>query len=799
MSATVTPKVGRNEPCLCGSGKKYKKCCALALVATPKDALASTPAPAAAPLDPGPLLALLRARRHRELESSALRLLETQGRNGMLWKLLAAALFGQGKDHLAALERAAQLLPDDPEAHTNFGNALRARGRLEEAAARHRRAIDLKPDYAEAHNNLGSVLKDLGRPEDAAKSFKRALALKADFPMAHDNLGIVLLQLGRAAEAVAAHRRALALAPDFANAHANLGNALRSLGQIEEAAASYRRAVMMQPEHAEALLQLGNVQLALGRLELAVTTYQRLLQLRPDLAEAHSNLGNALRDLGRSAAAIDSYQAALALQPGHAEVHNNLGNALLDSGQIEGAVQSYRRALELEPDYAKAHSNLGSALRELGRLEEARDSLQRALALQPESAEMLTNVAIVQRLQGDTAGAESNLRRSLQLNPAAPATICGLAELAADNGRFTEAEDLYRQAFASNPDSAAAWAGIAALRKMTAADADWLSQAERLAEQPARPREAAQLRFALGKYFDDVKDYDKAFGNYHRANETVKTYRPPHDRAQLSQTFEFIARLYDDEFVEQARAQIDTGARPIFVLGMPRSGTSLAEQILASHPKVFGAGELSFWKTASLEVGNATLQDGPSAALSARLAQDYSRTLAALAPGHVHVVDKMPANFAHLGMIHAAFPGARIIHMRRNPIDTCLSIYFQNLHVAHSYSNDLDDLAHYYEEYRRLMLHWQRVLPRDTILEVPYEALVADQESWSRRMVDFAGLEWDEACLDFHRTSRSVSTFSRWQVRQKISKSSVERWRNYEQFVGPLLHLLPIEQPALRT
>jgi hypothetical protein len=206
---------------------------------------------------------------------------------------------------------------------------------------------------------------------------------------------------------------------------------------------------------------------------------------------------------------------------------------------------------------------------------------------------------------------------------------------------------------------------------------------------------------------------------------------------------------------------------------------------------VFGAGELSYWKTASFEMGRRSLENGPSATLSAEFAANYLELLSTLAPGHAHVVDKMPANFAHLGMIHAALPESRIIHMRRDPIDTCLSIYFQNFHIAHSYANDLGDLAHYYDEYLRLMQHWHTVLPPGAILDVPYEALVDDPETWSRRMVEFAGLSWHEACLNFHETARSVSTFSKWQVRQKINRRSVQRWRNYAEFVGPLRRLSP--------
>jgi tetratricopeptide (TPR) repeat protein len=769
------------------------KCCGAealpAAGAAPVAAAARNDSRAAAPPDLAPALALLRSGRHAELEARVRDLLERHPDAGVLWKLLGAALHAQGKDHLPALEAAARLLADEPESHTNLGNALRARGRLEEAAARHRRAIELNGDYAQAHANLGAVLRDLARPEEAAASFRRALAIQPDFALAHNNLGLVLQALGRTDEAIAAHRRALAIQPDFPEGYASLGHAQRRLGRLEAAAASYRRAVVMKPDYAEALQHLGDTLFELRRLEPAAASYRLLLQLKPDFAEAHNNLGNGLRELGQAAGAVESFKTAIALKPAYAEAHNNLGNALLDLGEIEAAVQSYRRAAEIKPDYYKALSNLGSALRELGRLDEAAECFDRALAIEPDSLETLTNSALVQRLKGRLDLAEASLRRALAQNPVSTPVIIGLAELTADKGRFAEAEDLYRRAFALDPNSAAAWAGLADLRKMSAADADWIAQAQRLALEPRRPREDAQLHFSIGKYFDDVGEYERAFASFRRANETVKTYRPAHDRRLLSQTFEFVRELYDRDWLDRARVQTSGDSRPIFVVGMPRSGTSLAEQILASHPSVFGGGELSFWKSASLDVGAATLRDGPSATLSARFAEQYLQMLGELSPGAARVVDKMPANFAHLAMIHAALPGARIIHMQRNPIDTCLSIYFHNFHIAHSYSNDLDDLAHYYEEYLGVMQHWHALLAPGAILDVPYEALVHDPETWSRRMVEFAGLPWDEACLNFHQTRRSVSTFSKWQVRQKITTASVERWRNYAPFVGPLLRL----------
>jgi tetratricopeptide (TPR) repeat protein len=740
----VNVNPGRNDPCPCGSGKKFERCCGL-----------EQPQAAAQEPDGSDLAALVRSGRFADLEVRARQLIAREPASGLAWKALSVSLRARGMDALDALERAATHSPLDAEAHANLGNALLEIGRLSNAVASYRRALHIDPENADAHSNLGNALRGLGQT----------------------------------AEAVASYRRALQIKPRFAVAHNNLANALRALGQLDEAVANYHQALDIDPSYAEACNNLGNALLDLGRLPDALESYRRAVELKPDFAQAHSNLGNALRAMGRLDDAVSSYRRAIALSPDFAGAHSNLSDALRDLGHSELAAQSSRQAVAIDPKFAGAHNSLGNSLLDLGRLEDAAASYERALAINPRFTQAHINVGMVRRLQGRTAEAESSCRAALKIDANAAAAMVVLAEACTDGGRFAAAEDLLRRAVEADPDLPEAWAGIAQLRKMTPADAPWLAQVQRVAARRLAPRQEVYLRYALGKYFDDVRDFDAAFANYRRANELTKLYASPHDRQQVTAAADRLIRVYDGREADRPSIGGLDSTRPVFIIGMPRSGTTLAEQILASHPAVFGAGELAFWSNASAAHGPLRLDDGAGAPLIAHLGNEYLRLLGAMSAEALHVVDKMPANFLSLGLIHEVFPRARIIHIRRNPLDTCLSIYFQHFKSGHSYANDLGDLAHYYQEYSRLMQHWRRVMPAAGLLEVPYEGLVDDQEHWSRQMLAFIGLPWDIRCLDFHRTHRSVITASKWQVRQKMSRSSIDRWRNYQQFLGPLRNL----------
>jgi tetratricopeptide (TPR) repeat protein len=641
------------------------------------------------------------------------------------------------------------------------------------------------------------VLLNQGRHAELEVQAVAFLNLNPSSGVTWQLLSIALAKQGK--DALDALQMAARWLPGDAGAHNNLGNAYGRLERLDEAIASYRRALLLSPAFAEAHNNLGHALLELGQPDAAALSFRRAIDLKAGYAEAHDNLGTAMLELGRPDEALASHRRALEIEPQFCEAYNNLGNVWMELGSIGHALASYRRALEINPQFAEALNNLGHALRGLGQLDDAAASYRRALAINPRFAEAHCSLGTTLRLQGRTGEAQESCRRALELEPQSAAAYSVLAECSADLGDFTEAGKLLERARSIAPESPEIWAGMARMRKMTQADQAWLEQAQRIAGRGLPPRQEIGLRYALGKYFDDVRDFEQAFANFRRANELTKLRRPPFDGGQLTKTVDLVTGTYGADWLRRPRPQSPTSARPIFIVGMLRSGTSLAEQILASHPSVFGAGELTFWNSASASHQMSALSAQAGGTVFAGMAADYLRLLQGLSSDALRVVDKMPTNFAFLGLIHAALPNARIIHIQRNPADTCLSIYFQHFEAMVSYANDLEDLAHYYAEYLRLMGHWRSTLPGHVILEVPYEGLVDRQEAWSRRMVDFVGLPWDPNCLNFYQTNRTVITASKWQVRQAITRAFVGRWRNYQKFLGPLRRLMDVDAATAAT
>lgn len=740
-------KAGRNDPCPCGSGEKFKRCCGKVAEAV------VVVEPTAAEV--GQVVALLNGGRHREAEVRARDLLTRFPRAGILWKALSVAQMRQGTDALAACTRAASLLPRDAEAQHNLGSELAERRQWPAAVAALRDAVALAPRQVDYVVDLANALRENGDPATAAELYRRALGMDPRHAEARNNLGNALMALYRPADAAESYRLALELRPDEPLILCNLSNALRQTDRAPEALSVAERALAREPGSVAARNFAALALLSLGRRGEAITLLREALSISPREPIVLTSLAQALREAGAHREALECAQAAVDLDPAYADGHCTLGSAQFDARLVDAAAQSFRRALERVPRHVAAMTGLALVLRQQRRAAEAQAALETALALDPGCVPA----------------------RSL------------LGELLADQGRFADAEAIFREVLTANPRFGFAYANIAAHRRMTSADVDWQRAVERLLEGPLPVDQRISLCYALGKYHDDLGRYDEAFARFRDGNELNRSVTAPYDPARFSARVDRLLAECGGSFIDAAATHALSAETPVFVVGMPRSGTSLVEQILASHPAVFGAGEIAFWDSAFDE---AHAPDGRlDAARAAGLAGAYLERLQALAPHAQRVVDKMPANFLYLGLIHALFPRARVIHLRRNPVDTCLSIYFQNFFSLGQYTNDLDALVHYYREYVRITDRWRALLPAAAYLEVPYEALVADQEAWTRRIVDFVGLPWDSRCLAFEATERAVITASKWQVRQKIDARSAGRWRHYERHLGPLAALFP--------
>jgi tetratricopeptide (TPR) repeat protein len=616
-------------------------------------------------------------------------------------------------------------------------------------------------------------------------SLRRALELEPrDFKVLIVTAN-TLCALGEAREAVAFYQRALEIEPRSVEAQNNLGNAFQELGECAQAAGCYRLALAVKPNDPETLCNLSNALRRLGHLDEARDCSQRAIALQPALSLAHNNLGLVLAGLGRRAEAVASFRQAVSLAPRSVDSLNNLGSALCALGESGEAATIHRTAIALDPQRAESHFNLATALYGLGMADAAVASYRRALELRPRYALAQLGLATALRALGRAVEAEAACSAVLDAQADHGAALCLLGDLYTDRGEFARAQELFQRALDIDEEFAPALCSIAAHRRMTPDDGAWLRAAERRLEKPLPLEHEIGLRYALGKYFDDLARYDAAFDRYRAANELCRRHESTYDVNRLAGGVDRIIARCDRAFVHDGHSGASQSELPVLVVGMPRSGTSLLEQILASHSQAYGAGEVNFWEDAFAAFA------GSGASAFAQLARQYLERLGAHSGQALRVIDKMPANFLYAGLIHAVFPRARIIHVRRHPLDTCLSIYFQNFFHLHPYAADLELLVGYYRQYQRVSDYWRAVLPAHSLLEIRYEELIADQEHWTRRMLEFVGLPWDPRCLDFHATRRVVLTASRWQVRQRINAASIGRWRHYEKHLGPLRQLLP--------
>lgn len=609
-------------------------------------------------------------------------------------------------------------------------------GRLDAAETIYRQILAVEPDNADSLHLLGMLEHQRGRHETAIEMIRQAIVRNPNQAAFHSNLGTILQAQGKLDEAAASFERALALKPDWAEVHSNLGNILQTQGRLEEAATRQQQALAIKPNLAEAWSNLGNVRDAQGLPSEAVSCYERALAIKPGYVDALNNLGAVLLAQDRIGEAMAQLEQALVLSPNYAPAHNNLGNALIQQDRIDGARAHYQRALALKPEYANAHNNLANALKQQGDFAEAIRHYDRAIELRPDYAEAHLNRA--------------DLKTFRQSDP-----------------------------------------GLAALEQLAA-------------RNDLPPDRAICIHFALAKALDDVGEYTRAFEHFRAGNE-LKRRQIQYDEPATLEMFQRISAAFDSSVFKGLDGQGEPSPAPVFVLGMPRSGSTLIEQILASHPQIQAAGELTIFET--LEASGSFSNPNPqisypesihaldSAGLR-RMGQEYVSRLPEIAPGKLRIVDKLPGNFLRIGLIHLTLPNAKIIHTTRHPADTCLSCYSKLFTKGLTFTYDLAELGHYYRAYVELMEHWRSVLPAGAMLDVSYEDVVNDLEGQARRLISYCGLTWDDRCMSFHQTGRRVKTASAVQVRQPLFRSSVQRWRNYEENLGPLFDALGYRAPS---
>ena len=539
-------------------------------------------------------------------------------------------------------------------------------------------------------------------------------------------------------------------------------------GRLNEAECLYRQVLALAPDSPVAHLNLGVLLKSLGRSNEAIDSHNRALELKPDYVAAYDNLGNALMELGRLDEALAAYHKVIILKPKYAEGHYNLANVLLGLSRSEEAVAAFQEALALKPELVEAYNNLGAALADLGRIEEALIVYDKAASLKlPEFDNPLANKAL----------------------------------LLMENGQANRALEIVEQALAINPNSANAWHLRSDLKKFVPNDPDIEAMEVILAAADTRAlplEDRVRLDFALGKAWMDAGDAERAFAHLHRGNR-LKRSTFVYDSEATEHWIAEIVASFTPALMDKLSGAGCASEAPVFIVGMPRSGTTLVEQILASHPNIHGAGELTVLQDlvarGPARISGVGPTDYPKLVEEllpeelSGLGREYDQRVRAMAPPGYRVVDKNPTNFLYAGLIHLILPNARIIHCRRDAVDTCLSCYtklFRDVRFA----RDLRELGSYYRCYESLMSHWRRVLPAARFTEVYYEHVVDDLEGQARRLIEFCGQDWNGACLSFHETHRSVRTASVNQVRRPIYRSSVGRWKSYAPYLGPLLDAL---------
>lgn len=619
-----------------------------------------------------------------------------------------------------------------------LGIILREAKKYTEAIETLKIAIALDKNDPEIFNSIGNVLRDTGQVEAAIIQYEKALLLNNNYSEVYNNLGAALQDLGRYEEAVQQYENALRLNQDFAEAYYNLGGVLRELRRYTESTLKYERFLQINPGSSDGYHAIGTNFKDLGQFEKAIYYFNKAIEINPTCIEAYNEMANALQDLGRYEESIQQYEKVLQIKMNYSGAYNNIGNALQRLGRYDEALEQYRIAIKFQPNYAEAYNNMGVLYKDLGDLDIAIGQFEKALEYKPDYVDVFVNLFDIKRYNIDSKK---------------------------------------------------------------------LSTLERIVtDRESSDQQKMNAHFALGKAFHKMNDFESSFihfknGHYFRSFIN-KSQGREYDHQKFMEKLAMFKQIFTRKFFEDRRDWGRPECSPFFVVGFPRSGTSLIEQILASHSSVFGAGELEdiyryarsisqfdSSQQAMHEVGAVTVQN------IKMLAAEYLRKTRLISGCSPYVVDKMPHNFESMWLIALLFPKATLIHCIREPEDTCFSCYCTTFTSGHEYVDDLRSLGRHYNYYRDMMNYWMTTLPIP-IHAVKYESIVTSPDSEIKKMLESCGLNFEDSCIEFYKTKRVVKTASSSQVREKIYTSSIGNWKSYEKFLGPLLSELYKDRPC---
>ena len=685
-------------------------------------------------------------------------------------------------------------------------------GKLEQAESVIRQVLKARPNLPDAHNVLGVILHRKGMTDDAIVSVRRAIKLNNTAPNYFANLGEMERIKGHLDVAAAALARAVKLNPGSAQAMNNLGIVCYDRREYAKAEQAYRKAIALDDNYAEAHNNLGNALRALNKLDEAVREYERAIEIRENYPESYNNLGTVFRDMQKLDQAEASYRRAIAFRPTYVDALNNLANILVAQKKYEDGVRILGDTLKAHPNNLQTLLSLARAQMTRGAYPMANRAIQQTLKEFPENVEALT---LAGQIAHDLDQFEDSIKYFEQSLKARPNNIEALNYFGValkSVGRLDDARNAFIKALEVQPRAIGTYSNLVDLEKF-APDNPLFQAMKRIVERVKNPETAPYmaLHFALGKAYDDMGEYQQAFHHY-SVGAKLKRATLQYNEAEVAQFFADTKRIFTKEFIarKEFAAVANPTKVPIFIVGMPRSGSTLTEQIISAHPKIFGAGEIKnlSYSIAALRLKFPSLPKFPALAEVmkpshlATVGKNYLSAINKISNNAERVTDKLLTNFFFAGVIHMMFPNAKIVHTKRNPIDSCLSTWTKLFKDDMPHSYDLGELGRYHRRYQELMDHWREVLPPTAFLEVQYEDVVAEPEANARRVIDFLELDWDPRCLKFHESDRPVKTASVSQVRKPIYKTSVERGRRYGDSLNPLIEALGLtvqEEPKKST